>query len=55
MFEVETAGAGDQALAVKPWLGAIVPPSNAPQVNPSPPAINLTLDYVYGYRCFDTR
>ena len=55
MFEVEEAGAGDQALAVKPWLGAICPPTNAPQVSSSPPSTNLTLEYVYGYRCFDTR
>jgi WD40 repeat protein len=55
MFEVEEAGAGDQALAVKPFAGAIVPPDNEPRVNEVEPNINLQLDYVYGYRCFDTR
>jgi hypothetical protein len=55
MFEVEEAGAGDQALAVKPFAGAIVPPDNEPRINENEPNINLQLDYVYGYRCFDTR
>ena len=27
-FEIEETGSGDQALAVKPWIGAIRPPSN---------------------------
>ncbi|TYZ57872.1 hypothetical protein PybrP1_010272 [[Pythium] brassicae (nom. inval.)] len=42
--------AGDEFLAVKPWLGAIVPPSNAPAPNPRAPDLSLALDWVYGYQ-----
>ena len=55
MFQVEEAGKGDQALAVKPWLGQFEVPDNPPQVIMDEPIMNLELEYVYGYRCFDTR
>ncbi|CAG9313094.1 unnamed protein product [Blepharisma stoltei] len=55
LFEMEEAGAGEQALAVKPWLGAIKAPSNAPAFQNQPPNINMRLEYAYGYRCFDSR
>lgn len=55
LFEMESAGAGDQMLAVKPWIGAIKPPSNPPRFKNMPPSISLQLEYVYGYRCFDSR
>jgi WD40 repeat protein len=55
MFEVEIAGAGDQMLAVKPWIGAIKPPTNPPRFKNMPPSVSLQLEYVYGYRCFDSR
>jgi len=42
-------------LAVKPWVGAIKPPSNPPQVNNNAPRESLELEYAFGYRCFDTR
>jgi len=54
-FEMENAGTGDQAMAVKPWIGAIKPPTSPPPFKNAPPAINLELEYVYGYRCFDSR
>ena len=42
-------------MAVKPWLGAIKEPASHPPVNPSPPNVKYALDYVYGYRCEDSR
>ena len=42
-------------MAVKPWIGAVVEPSNHNPPNPSPPSVSYTLDYVYGYRCEDSR
>ncbi|OMJ95047.1 hypothetical protein SteCoe_1580 [Stentor coeruleus] len=54
-FEVESAGGGEQIMAVKPWLGAIKAPTNPPSILNSPPSINLELEYVYGYRVFDSR
>ena len=55
LFEEVDAGQGEQFMAVKPWIGAIKEPLNHPPPNPSPPDVNFTLDYVYGYRCEDTR
>jgi microtubule-associated protein-like 6 len=52
---MESAGSGDQALAVKPWVGQIQQPTNAPAFDNQPPSVNLDLEYIYGYRCFDTR
>lgn len=55
MFQFESAGSGDQALAVKPFLGAIKAPENPPPFQNDRPNIDLELEYIYGYRCFDTR
>jgi len=41
--------------AVKPWLGALVAPTNMPHVDKSVPHQQLTMDYVYGYRAIDSR
>ena len=38
-----------------PCAGQIVAPSEPPEVDPSAPDMDLELEYVYGYRCFDTR
>ena len=46
---------GDQFMAVKPWIGAIVAPSRPPAVSTSAPDADLSLEWVYGYRCFDAR
>ena len=54
-FELEATPEGDQMLAIKPWLGALKEPSNSKPFKNSPPNINLELQYVYGYRCFDSR
>ena len=42
-------------MAVKPWLGAIVAPSRPPVNNPSPPDTKLRLEWIHGYRAFDSR
>jgi len=42
-------------MATKPWLGAIVAPTNLPHVDKSAPKETLTMDYVYGYRAIDSR
>lgn len=55
MFEEVDAGQGEQFMAVKPWIGAVKEPLNHPPADPSPPNVNFTLDYVYGYRCEDSR
>lgn len=55
LFVVEKPGEGDQMLAIKPWLGAMKPPTKLPSMNKNPPSISLELEHVYGYRCFDTR
>ena len=68
MFAVEDAGAGEQFMAVKPWIGAIKEPQNRTLLifsltfiskdnfaDSSPPDVSYTLEYVYGYRCEDSR
>lgn len=42
-------------MAVKPWIGAVMEPDNHPEVNKSKPDETYTLEYVYGYRCQDSR
>jgi microtubule-associated protein-like 6 len=42
-------------MAVRPYLGAIMEPDSHPPVNPSAPDVSYTLEYVYGYRCEDSR
>ena len=46
---------GDQFMAVKPWIGAMHEPTNPPAYNPKKPAINMELEWVYGYRAQDAR
>lgn len=42
-------------MAVKPWIGAVKEPDNAPEVNKDAPDESYCLEYVYGYRCEDSR
>lgn len=42
-------------MAVKPYLGAIMEPANHNPNNPAAPDARYNLEYVYGYRCADTR
>ncbi len=55
MFEEVDAGQGEQFMAVKPWIGAVKEPLDHPPVDPSAPNLSFTLEYVYGYRCEDSR
>eukprot|EP00727_Mastigamoeba_balamuthi_P005313 m51a1_g14780 hypothetical protein (1397) ;mRNA; r:446353-450955 len=41
--------------AIRPWLGAIFPPTNAPTIPVEKPAASVALDFVYGYRGHDAR
>lgn len=45
----EGPGGGDEAGAVKPWLGAIRAPANPPTLNSNPPTTSLELSWVHGY------
>ena len=51
--EMQRPEGGDEFAAVKPWLGAIKPPStftaDASACNPRPPQVQLQLEWVYGY------
>lgn len=42
-------------MAVRPWIGQIAEPDNHNPVNNDKPDTRYALDYVYGYRCADTR
>ena len=42
-------------MAVRPWIGQICEPDNHNPFNPAVPDCNYELEYVYGYRCADTR
>lgn len=59
VFTNEQVGSGDQFMAVKPFLGVVknsVPSSFDPKkVDLSIPNMSLDLEYIHGYRCFDTR
>ncbi|ETW03494.1 hypothetical protein, variant [Aphanomyces invadans] len=44
------ADAGDEFMAVKPWIGAITAPSNPPKENPREPEVTMHLDWVFGYQ-----
>ncbi|RHY27115.1 hypothetical protein DYB32_007513 [Aphanomyces invadans] len=47
--DVEFEVSGDEFMAVKPWIGAIIPPSVLPMVdNTKPPPTTLTLQHVHG-------
>lgn len=55
LFGKEEAEDGAQFMAIKPWKGAIVAPSKPPKINSSAPEEKLDLEWVYGYRGFDSR
>ncbi len=47
-------GDADEVLefeAVKPWVAAAFPPSRPVKPHPSPPAEQMVLEWVHGYRC----
>lgn len=47
--EDDGPGGGDEAGAVKPWLGAIRPPANPPTLSALAPTTTLELSFVHGY------
>ena len=53
-FEVEEA-TGEQFMSVRPWIGQIEEPDNHNEVNNEQPDVTYELEYVYGYRCADSR
>jgi microtubule-associated protein-like 6 len=57
--ELEEIVARDASLgefvAVKPWLGTIVPPTNPPKPTRKGPEVALELECVHGYRAQDAR
>ena len=55
LFATADTAHASEFMAVRPWLGAIVAPSKAPKADSSPPDAHLKLDWVHGYRSFDSR
>ena len=55
LFGTEEAGTGDSFMAIKPWIGAMKEPTNPPKFNDAPPSKKLTIDWVHGFRAFDSR
>ena len=55
VFVEEEAAPGEELGALKPWKAAIVGPTNPPDEDTSPPDDGLELEWVYGFRGFDTR
>ena len=57
--QLEEEGAAEDGLAefvaVKPWLGTIVPPTNPPKPTKDAPEVSLELECVHGYRAQDAR
>ena len=54
-FEIEEVAAGEQFMAVKPWIGAVKEPVPCPEVNKDAPDETYCIEHVYGYRCEDSR
>lgn len=58
LFEEEDAGAGDEFMAVKPWLGQMREPSEfrkAQKNQEKPPTVSFELEWVHGYRARDSK
>jgi microtubule-associated protein-like 6 len=55
MIAMEQDTSGEAFGAVKPWLGAVVAPTNHPEQDIAAPKLGLELDYVHGYRAQDAR
>ena len=49
------SGKKEEFVAVKPWVGSIVAPTNAAEDVATAPDIDLELDFVHGYRSQDVR
>jgi Ca2+-binding EF-hand superfamily protein len=57
LFAQEQVDGGDQFMAVKPWKGAIRPPTDYKfnSGDDNAPDAELMLEFVHGYRCHDVR
>eukprot|EP01006_Ploeotia_vitrea_P044073 TRINITY_DN66802_c4_g1_i1.p1 TRINITY_DN66802_c4_g1~~TRINITY_DN66802_c4_g1_i1.p1 ORF type:complete len:807 (-),score=500.45 TRINITY_DN66802_c4_g1_i1:110-2446(-) len=55
LFATEETDGKVSYMAVKPWKGSIVAPSDAPDNDASAPEAKAELEWVYGYRCHDSR
>ena len=55
IFATDEVSGTSEYMAVKPWLGAIVAPSHPPKSDSSAPDSTLKLEWVHGYRSFDSR
>jgi len=53
-FEVEEAE-GEQFMSIRPWIGQITEPDNHNPINNDVPDVTYALEYVYGYRCADSK
>lgn len=42
-------------MSVLPWKGQIIEPTSHNPVNKDPPTSTYALEYVYGYRCADSK
>ena len=42
-------------MAVRPWIGQVTEPDNHNPVNTERPDVSYNLEYVYGYRCADSK
>lgn len=47
--EHDGPGGGDESGCVKPWLGAVKPPTKPPIINPEAPSEKLEIAWVHGY------
>jgi microtubule-associated protein-like 6 len=53
--EIDVTDDMDDFMAVKPWIGTIIPPTNAPTGSLDGPAIELELNFVHGYEAQGSR
>ena len=42
-------------MSVRPWLGQIIEPDEHNAINNEKPSAQYDLEYVYGYRCSDSK
>ena len=42
-------------MAVRPWIGQVTEPESHNEVNHEQPDVTYELEYVYGYRCADSK
>jgi microtubule-associated protein-like 6 len=58
LFDIDPAEKGEEFVSIKPWMGAIKEPSTYykdPLNQNKEPRVDLSIDYVYGYRGRDAK